>query len=551
MPSAKRLKRNAHLPLQTLVATASALLITAAPSLAADEFHLSNEFSQTYNSLTGPGKSQSALTEGMRFLDILNANGAGNLSDQWTYNFNLGLKATDDIKNDAKRISLTNLNLKLSNKIHTLTLGDTYESFSQYSLNTSVKGGSYKYANDNGAVSEFTVLAGLAYPRWDNAFNIGYGITDAPERLIYGARVRKDILEDVWLGANVVAGRDMKRVYSTDMAYEQTLVYSFDVEYKPLPGLTITGEAAYAYDKETAQEGAASTTKHGSAYRVQAVGDQDPSRVVLEYERVSTDFFTLAGSATPDREKAKATWRYKATKNTTTNLGFLWFHDNLDGSKVQGTTNYYKPEAGITFKNFIGRRYASLGLTYKFDYSTRQGDSVKSDNIFNTNYRDRYGFIDTDLNFGYIAYNTLQTARSRNNEFTYNLTLSSRHSFDTLILSPSVYLGGWRSNNELADTNDQIYEASAGTGIDFPSLNISSNVRGGFNKLQKSAGDDTAKTFASANINWRPTYLKQLMHVEQTMLYVRYAMNDLRFTTTATDRDYRENSITAGFNFNF
>lgn len=66
---------------------------------------------------------------------------------------------------------------------------------------------------------------------------------------------------------------------------------------------------------------------------------------MLEYERVSTKFFTLVGSATPDREKVKGTWRYKATKNVTTNLGFLWFHDNLDGTKTQDTTNYYKPRS--------------------------------------------------------------------------------------------------------------------------------------------------------------------------------------------------------------
>ncbi|GEM_PF-5127900 len=116
MNAVKRLKPKNSMPLRLklpVLATFSAVLFVI-PSYAAQKFHLSNEFSQTYNNIAGAGKSQSSLTEGMRFLDVLNANGAGNLSERWTYNFNIGAKATDDIKNDSKVFSLTNMNLKLT-----------------------------------------------------------------------------------------------------------------------------------------------------------------------------------------------------------------------------------------------------------------------------------------------------------------------------------------------------------------------------------------------------------------------------------------------------
>ena len=71
------------------------------------------------------------------------------------------------------------------------------------------------------------------------------------------------------------------------------------------------------------------------------------------------------------------------------------------------------------------------------------------------------------------------------------------------------------------------------------------------NQLTKSVGAHTAKVFANASINWRPSFLQKLRYSEQTMLYVRYAMNDFRFTQTAENRDYRENSMTTGVNFNF
>ncbi len=60
------------------------------------------------------------------------------------YNFNLGAKGTDDKRNDIQPFSLTNMQGRFTNKVHTLTIGDTFESFSQYALNTAVKGASYR-----------------------------------------------------------------------------------------------------------------------------------------------------------------------------------------------------------------------------------------------------------------------------------------------------------------------------------------------------------------------------------------------------------------------
>lgn len=523
------------------------LLAAAKPALSAQEFHLSNEFSETYNSVTGPGSGQSSLTTGWRYLDVLNANGSGDLGRGWTYQYTLGFKATDDPKNDIKRASLTNLNAKFSNKVHTVNLGDTFESFSQYTLNTALKGASYKYVKEDALVSEVTLLSGLAYPRWDNAFSLGQSRVSVLDRLVWGARTKMTVTDEVSVGVNAVGTRDVMRIQPTEQSFDKSQTYSLDFEYKPLPGLTMRGEGAYGQAKELPNAGAAIINRDGSALKLEIVGDQDPSRVSLEYERVAPNFMTLTGSATADREKAKAKWRYKASKTITTNLSFLWFHDNLNGMKSQGTTNYYKPEAGITFKSVFGRKYAVVDLSYKLDYSELREATAKADNIININYRDRFWLIDTDTNFGFIAYNTLQPTASRRNEFTYNTTLSSRHSFDTVIIAPSVYLGGWRSNDELAETNDQIYEYSGGMNVDLPKINVTSSFKVGQNRLLKTNGDNSAKIFANASAYWRPVLFEKQ---NLATLYARYGLNDFSFKATPT-RDYRENSLTMGLNFAF
>ena len=313
---------------------------------------------------------------------------------------------------------------------------------------------------------------------------------------------------------------------------------------------TLRGESAFSTSKSSPFTGAQTTDLNGNAHKVEAIGDGGPSRVTLEYERVSPDFVTLIGSATADREKAKARWRYKATKNITTTLGFLYFHDNLEAQKVQGTTHYYKPEAAINFKNVLGRKYAVVDLSYKLDYSELNNATAKADNIVNVNYRDRFWFLDTDTNFGFIAYNTMLPASNRSNEFTYNTTISSRHSFDSVIISPSIYAGTWRSNNELIDAHDEIFDLSAGVGIDFPDANINTSFRGGKNRLLKSTGENSDKFFASASINWRPDSLAKAAKLNQAMVYARLTYNDYQFTSVPS-RDYREDSATAGFSFQF
>ncbi|HOJ85364.1 MAG TPA: hypothetical protein PK103_01640 [Elusimicrobiales bacterium] len=49
-------------------------LIISSYYLYSNEFHLSNEFSVYYNDISGDGKSQSALTDGLSYLDTLNIN---------------------------------------------------------------------------------------------------------------------------------------------------------------------------------------------------------------------------------------------------------------------------------------------------------------------------------------------------------------------------------------------------------------------------------------------------------------------------------------------
>lgn len=510
------------------------ILLLLAPSVqAADEFHLSNDFSTTYNSVSGPGDDQSSLTEGLRFLEVINLNGRGD-AGALEYTFNLGAKITDDPRNDSEKYSLTNLNARFSNGVHTLTLGDTFESFSQYSLNSSVKGVSYRYADETNLLPDLTLVYGLAYSRWDNLWGV-----DAVERQVMGMRLRQQLSPDFWVALNGVHALDHLRV--NDAALYKNTVYSMDWEYLPIPGLTLRGESALA-DATEDPSAAANIETDGYAHKLEAIGDGGPSRVSLEYERVSPEFLTLLGSATPDREKFKAKWRYKYTKTLSFNFGFLWYRDNLDGDKAF-RTDHYKPEVGMTVKRLFDRNYAVADLTYKYDRA--YGDDRSSvDHFVNFGYRDRFGVFDSDSNFGVTFYDTKDSRKDR--EYIYNTTLSSRHTTGELIWKPSLSAGGWTLDNELEETNDQVWEYALGLGMDIPGIKVNSTLKVGQNWLQKETGTDSRKNFARLNVFYRPDFLAK---VNYGMIYLRAHVND--FDYSVRDRDFRENSVTTGISIQF
>jgi hypothetical protein len=406
-------------------------------TLAGGEFHISNEASVIYNDVSGPGSKQSSLSEGFHYIDAFSLSGNGERMG-FDYNYNLGFKATNDRTMDVKEISLTNLQGRATNKVHTMNIGDTFESFSQYSLSSALKGVSYRFADSAKRLPEATVVYGIAYGRWDtfwgNRSEVG-----AIERQVWGAKVKHAFLPELSAGLSAVKSVDHMRLFTEDL-YDNNL-FAFDWEYNPIKGLTVRGESSLSDTEVTA---VTDTTRSlsGSAHRIEAIGSGGPSKVTLDYERVSTDFKTLMGSATPDREKVKAKWRYKYAKNLTANLGFLWYRDNLNGAKAY-TTDHYKPEIGLTASRLFQRQYAVVDMLYKPEKSQRRDESDANNSlnhVLTMNYRDRYGIIQSDLNLGYTKYGTDENVRD-SNEYLANINLSTRQTYDRFIVKPALYLG--------------------------------------------------------------------------------------------------------------
>jgi hypothetical protein len=514
------------------------------PRIARAEINVSNDFSYTYNKLTGAGANQSSLTEGFRFLNLLgvNGNGAGNGFD---YNFNIGARFTDDRNTDIQTFLLTHLQAGLTNNVHTLNFGDTFQSFSQYALSTSVKGGSYRFSKESSNLPDLVFIYGFANPRWDNFKGIGQSQDDVLMREVAGGRISRSFFNDLQAGFSVVNSSDHDRISPWD-ELSDVLSCTLDWEYAPIYGLTIKGESSYSDAVISPTTDEADIKVNGHAHKLTAIGDGGPSRVLLEYERISPEYETVVGFATPDREKIKAKWRYKFLPRQFVSTGFLWYRDNLD-DRLAFSTNHYKPEISLMSKRVLGRPYAVTDVSYKLDIARKNIDDISRVNhIVNINYRDRFNIIDADANLGFTSYDATEALREKSIEYLYNTSFSSRFYSDDFILKPSVNLGGWTSDRELENTTDQIYEYALGLGFDIPDKKITSNIKMGHNKLVKDEGEDSSKMFGRMDIYYRPRFLSAL---DYGALFLRAYVNDYKYDTGGYD--FRETSITTGLNIRF
>jgi len=503
------------------------------------EFHLSNDFSVYNNNVSGPGSANSILTEGTSYLEVLGVTGKGQ-TNEFTYDFYVGGQMTDDPTHDIRRYSLVNFSLNAGTPQHALSLGDTFQAFSQYTLTTALKGGAYKYLGGSSPwLPKIIAVYGLAAPRWDSIW--GNRETKTTERRVYGTRIAFEPSAAMALGFNWVGLHDTEPIEDFERVYDDSRIYSMDIHYRPIPGLALYGEAAFNDVRAGIGDTSATERLKGHAVKIRAVGDEDPSRVIIEYERIDPEFDNPVGSATPDREKVKFGWRYKATRDVHLHTNMLWYRDNLDHQKVDPRIDYYRPEIGVSLARPFDRRYAYSRLTYNKKIARQDGDSIRNDDLINLNYRDRFGIIDTDTNLGYSLYRNESAAEQENNEILYNTVLRSRFSAGSLVIKPAVYLGGWNFKDELSDSDDRFYEYSLGLGVDVPQARITSNIKVGVNQLNKEIGDDSSKVFGSMSIFWRAGFLDFL---DRGMLFVQGFINDFDFDTDS--RDFREDSIMAG-----
>ena len=517
-------------------------LMSGSPGLAQkadqNEFRVINDVQVNFNDVSGPGRRASSLTDGTTYIENLNVYARGS-RDEFKYVFNLGGRTTNDKRYDRAEFALTSLRGHFSYQNHQMDAGDIFESYSQFSLDSALKGTAYKYYNESDDLPNLSLVYGVAYPRWENLWE-GYDLV-AIQRNVFGANISHDLSPVFTAGFSVVRSEDSQPVSDADALYTSN-VYAVDFSYNPIPGLTIKGESAFSDTSENHSGRTHSDDYGGNAQKIEIVGDADPSRVALKYERISPKFKTLTGSAISNQERFSSAWRYKYTKKITTNFKFLWLRANINDNASM--THTWQPQASVSVRNLFGRRYANSTLSYKFE--KKSGSALATLNQYLTlAHSDRYGFLENSTSLTLNSFDTDNATRDQL-EYTANTTFNSRHQKGQFVIKPMLSAGTFFYENQLINQTNQVLQYSVGLGLDVPKKKIFSNVAFGQNKLHAFGQDNSNKWFARFHVYYKPQFLGYL---NQSTFSLRGAINDYSFSTAT--RDFVEKSLTIGMNIPF
>jgi len=514
-------------------------IIKAQEKPSRDWFHLSNQIEIYNTNISGPGAGQSSLTIGTHFIDLLNLNGIGS-----GYSYNLGFKATDDRTKDIKDYTLTNLGFRLTKGPYALNCGDTYESFTQYTNNSLLKGFSLKYSNPVDNSTEVTFLYGIDIPRWDS-FSKEQGL-EVTRKDAWGLRGRHDFRNGFSFGITGIKSADNNFVListnTSDILYKNT-VYSVDAEYTPLEGLTFKTEVARSVSLESVYMSTTSSADFsGNAFMFKTVGDTTLGKITLEYENISPEFLTLLGSATKDREKIKFFWKLNVGKKLNIFFNYLGYRNNLDGTGI--TIKNSRPEIGCSIMKLFRRQYSNIDIRFQFENQSSAGSETMN-NTLNLNYRDRFfGSLDNETTILLANYTTSGNIRN-SLESAVTTLFRKRYTKGSYTVRPLGEFSGWTREDKISSTKDTRVGFGVGFDFEIPIYKFNSTIKINQSNFSPQKGDSMITTGFNLQLNYRLS----LKPFNYGLVFIRIVSND--YKSSNESNSFREDTASAGLNIEF
>jgi hypothetical protein len=502
---------------------------------------LTNEYTFTLNSVTGPGAASSNLPRGSHFKDIFTFD-LDNKKNNKGLSMNFGLNVTDDITVDPKRLSLVSFALKYDDEKQNIVAGDTMSSYSTYSMSSSLKGISYHYQDENKTGPELNLVYGRQYARWDNFWDNDPATQSTP-RMAEGMRLKQTLGDDFTLGFNAVRTDDLWRLNSSTTLYN-TYVCSTDWEYKPTSFWTYNGEYARSMSSQSVSDDMGYTSQSGNAFRFSGVGEKGKRRVALDYERVTPNFLTQMGSAGADREKIKVAWQDRLGLGSIYHTIVYWDRNNLANQLTDSTQNI-NYDIGTTFAQPFGRENGTfdISLTRNREHDTAATNVL--DKTINFEYKDNVCGMDADATVGYMRTDTANTSTQYN--WTHNLTLSSSLARGQTTIIPTLTIAHSKQYLLASDISQVMTrEYSLGATINFAGGDSLALTTGWEKADNYGSSDNTNNWFTTLNWTFKPSFLKKFVG---SSMYLKVGIHDYSFSNN--NSNYRENSIGMGVKCEF
>jgi hypothetical protein len=425
-----------------VMAVMAVFAVTATGALAQEnsyEMRMSNRTDVYWYGVTGPGKDKSFYDPGWHILQENDLMVANTFGVGWDSRFNLTVRGTDTDQFDQERLSIQRIDWRLKKDKVTGYLGDYFANLSSYTMSRGIKGAAFRidFADEQ---NYFTGAWGSFHGPWAHI----YRSRDDEPMDRYGGGLRYQFARDAWtLGANVVKVEDRKNDSNRSIyedAYEQW-VGALDWEYRS-DAMVLRGEHAYA-DTDQSPMTRPDDNLHGNANKVELMARLGILRANARYERVSPEFVSVAGGATPDRTRTYTRLDLDLTRNVRL-FGLFNFNANNIENDMPVTTRDTTGEAGVRLSRLFGRPSltSTVSLRRKWLDTTDDSRDMTSDRI-KFSLADRFWRVMRVQGQFETIIDDHDNRPDKSRNYFYDFQVSSRHRLpdQNWELSPSFFVG--------------------------------------------------------------------------------------------------------------
>jgi hypothetical protein len=266
------------------------------------------------------------------------------LSENSNFSLDLAARGSNDPNIEADNWSLLNLSARLNSYGNHFAFGSFAPNFTGFTLNQGIIGIGYNRNLNVGQGLSLSAVAGSA------ASSLSALMKD--ERTDYnqytaGLRLSQSFAGGSEAGVSVVNTFDDSNSFSnsTALARKNTVV-SGDFNLTPLRRLTISGEIASSLQNYDVNRATSDITP--AAFTTDVRYGLGNARFGIKYYRAANSFVPLLGSASPDSEQWRFSWRQILSRRFSGYLNYNLRRNNLDGN-LAATTNINAPGFGCEF----------------------------------------------------------------------------------------------------------------------------------------------------------------------------------------------------------
>lgn len=357
------------------------------------------------------------------------------LPEDWHWLTNVHARRTNDPQIDRRNdIHLLGLTSEIYNQVFHLTVGDFYGDFSEYTMNQSLEGLQTEVKTKHW---DSKALAGWSQHAEEGKQFTRYVFGGHSE---YSPQDEEGWVQDKKLGLHFVEVEDYRQsIHDKKGVKPASNPVGSVTTHALLWGKTeLDGELAESWFNEDTSPGSYVNRRDGMAVRLNSTTKfSKKAKAKLGYERVSSGFNSLSGSAVPDRVNWKSRFDYKWTKSLKSSLGYRVSYDKLNKSSLVKRTITEQPRISLEwipqsdfweFKEFYSMIYWEMRDRYSEDDRSGQTDfqshEIGIENEFKFfkwkfspgwNLRDELDHHDKSnnrlFNTGYVGIRTTKTIR--------------------------------------------------------------------------------------------------------------------------------------------